>query len=120
MSSEPIEEEVPVESEAESAVSSVAVPAPSAPPPTVPVVVNLVRNWSVFDLLRLVTALAHEIQAKVVEEERTRADAALAARLGAPWRRVVPVPSQSGGKGRGKGAEKGSEAGGAGRGSRPY
>ena len=118
-------DQVPVESEEETPESSAASPGPSVPgpvvpPPTVPVIVGLVRFWSPFDLLRLVTALVHEIQAKVVEEERAREDAALATRLGAPWRSVVPVPTQRGTKGRGKGLEKGGEAGGSGRGSHPY
>ena len=42
----------------------------------------------------------HEVQARVVEEERAREDAALATRLGAPWRRAGAVV---GGKGLGKG-----------------
>ena len=122
---EPSVEEVPVESgedTPESPTSSprAVVPGPVVPPPTVPVVVGLVRGWSPFDLLRLVTALVHEIQAKVVEEERAREDAALATRLGAPWRSVVPVPTQRNNKGRGKGSVKGGETSGSGRGSHPY
>ena len=61
------------------------------PLPTVGEILRQVRTWSVFDLLRLVTSLVHEVQARVVEEERAREDAALATRLGAPWRRAGAV-----------------------------
>ena len=70
------------------------------PLPTVGEILRQVRTWSVFDLLRLVTSLVHEVQARVVEEERAREDAALATRLGAPWRRAGALAR---GKGRGKG-----------------
>ena len=115
---EPVEEEVPVE-ETDSGSRSASPPRPSVPPPTVPVIVGLVRHWSVFDLLRLLSALAYEVQARVVEEERAREDAALATRLGAPWRRPTG-PSKGGGRGRGGSGGDGGAAGGSGSRFSPY
>ncbi len=115
---EPTVEDVPVE-ESGSDSGATTPPRPSAPPPTVPVIVGLVRHWSIFDLLRLLSALAYEIQARVVEEERAREDAALATRLGAPWR-SSPGPSSGGGRGRGGPSGGRGAAGGTGSRYSPY
>lgn len=98
---EPSYEEVPEEEEESESESPLPVPGPRVPPPTIPILLEAVRSWTVEELLRLITALTHEAQTRFHEVERARASEALAVQLGAPWRR-----DRAAGKGKGKGGGK--------------